>query len=88
MTSDNLNVSKHIPNQLFVECRKKGAVLVDNLDNANISKINSIDEVIAMLAEFKISVNNYLEELESSPVRSLSDVIAFNKKNSDLVRTD
>lgn len=66
--------------------RKKGAVLVDNLDNANISKINSIDEVIAMLAEFKISVNNYLEELVSSPVRSLSDVIAFNKKNSDLER--
>ncbi|KAH6832917.1 Amidase family protein [Perilla frutescens var. hirtella] len=66
--------------------RKEGAVLLDNLEIANISKIYSDEsgEETALLAEFKISLNDYLEELVTSPVRSLSDVIAFNKKNSVL----
>jgi len=32
-----------------------------------------------MLAEFKLSLNSYLSELATSPVRSLSDIINFNK---------
>ncbi|XP_057788593.1 probable amidase At4g34880 [Salvia miltiorrhiza] len=66
--------------------RKKGAVLVDNLDNANITKVFSDEngELIALLAEFKIALNYYLGELVTSPVRSLLDVIRFNEKNSDL----
>lgn len=42
-------------------------------------------EDTALFAEFKISLNDYLKELVSSPVRSLADVIAFNKKFADLV---
>ncbi|CAI9769826.1 unnamed protein product [Fraxinus pennsylvanica] len=36
------------------------------------------------LAEFKISLNAYLKELVASPVQSLAEVIAFNKKFFDL----
>lgn len=34
-----------------------------------------------MLAEFKLSLNSYLSELDTSPVRSLSDIIDFNNKH-------
>ncbi|WVZ58154.1 hypothetical protein U9M48_008455 [Paspalum notatum var. saurae] len=34
-----------------------------------------------MLAEFKLSLNSYLSELASSPVRSLSDIIELNKNH-------
>ena len=42
-------------------------------------------EETALLAEFKISLNAYLRELVSSPVRTMADVIAFNNKNPELV---
>ena len=42
-------------------------------------------EETALLAEFKISLNAYLKELVSSPVRTMADVIAFNNKNPELV---
>lgn len=42
-------------------------------------------EEIALLAEFKISLNAYLKELVKSPVRSIADVIAYNKKFSQQV---
>lgn len=41
-------------------------------------------EQIALRAEFKLSLNAYLKDLVSSPVRSLEDVIAFSKKFSGL----
>jgi amidase len=60
--------------------------LVDNLENANIIRVySSSSEDTAMSAEFKKYINAYLKELVSSPVRSLTDLIAFNKKNSKLV---
>ncbi|XP_030942314.1 probable amidase At4g34880 isoform X2 [Quercus lobata] len=46
------------------------------------------NEDIALAAEFKIYINAYLKELVVSPVRSLADLIAFNKKNSKLERLD
>ena len=42
-------------------------------------------EETALLAEFKISLNAYLKELVSSPVRTMADVVAFNNKNPELV---
>ncbi|KAK9286318.1 hypothetical protein L1049_014708 [Liquidambar formosana] len=45
-------------------------------------------EVVAMLAEFKLSINDYLKELIHSPVRSLADIIAFNLENPDLVKEE
>ena len=43
------------------------------------------NEDIALAAEFKRYINAYLKELVVSPVRSLADLIALNKKNSKLV---
>ena len=66
--------------------RKQGTILVDNLEITNIGEIyTSSNEDIALAAEFKIYINAYLKELVVSPVRSLADLIAFNKKNSKLV---
>ncbi|KAJ7969020.1 Amidase [Quillaja saponaria] len=66
---------------------QKGATIVDNLEIANIDTILNpyqSGELIAILAEFKISINKYLQELIYAPVRSLADIIAFNLHNSDL----
>ncbi|XP_030444836.1 probable amidase At4g34880 [Syzygium oleosum] len=84
--SQALAFTKH-----FATLRQAGAVLVDNLKIDNIDVIlnfNLSGEGTALLAEFKIALNAYLEELVSSPVRSLADVIAFNQKNSKLEMTD
>ncbi|KAB1207594.1 hypothetical protein CJ030_MR7G022896 [Morella rubra] len=68
--------------------RQEGAVLVDNVEIANIEVIlNQTLEITALLIEFKPSLDRYLKELGSSPVRTLADVIAFNKKFSDLEKT-
>ncbi|KAI3916760.1 hypothetical protein MKW92_033743 [Papaver armeniacum] len=67
--------------------RQAGAVIVDNLEIDNLQMILDADqsgEQSAMLSEFKQSLNVYLKELVSSPVRSLADVIAFNKNNPSL----
>ncbi|KAL7156464.1 hypothetical protein ABFS83_02G011200 [Erythranthe nasuta] len=67
--------------------RRKGAILVDNLEIANIDTILNATlsgEAISLLAEFKISFNSYLENLVASPVRSLAEVIAFNQEFSDV----
>ncbi|XP_065865374.1 probable amidase At4g34880 isoform X2 [Euphorbia lathyris] len=67
--------------------RRQGAIIVDNLEIANISMIlnpKRTGEMTLMMAEFKLSLNDYLKELIVSPVRSLADVIAFNQNNPDL----
>ncbi|EYU37924.1 hypothetical protein MIMGU_mgv1a026258mg [Erythranthe guttata] len=67
--------------------RQNGAILVDNLEIANIDAILNATlsgEAITLLAEFKISLNTYLKELVASPVRSLAEVIAFNQEFSDV----
>ncbi|KAI8013609.1 putative amidase [Camellia lanceoleosa] len=70
---------------------ERGAILVDNLDIANmdvIMNLNASGEAIAILAEFKFSINTYLKELVTSLVRSLVDVIAFNQKFFNLEMLD
>ncbi|KAH0455195.1 hypothetical protein IEQ34_015227 [Dendrobium chrysotoxum] len=65
----------------FRTLRQYGAILVDNIEIAGVDTIvNQLQsgEAVALLAEFKLSLNTYLKNLVSSPVRSLSDVIAFN----------
>ncbi|KAI3502337.1 hypothetical protein L1887_30371 [Cichorium endivia] len=70
----------------FMILRRSGAILIDNLEVTNYNDIIPmfIGEYIALFSEFKISLNAYLKELVSSPVRSLTDVIAFNKKYSNV----
>ncbi|OWM83942.1 hypothetical protein CDL15_Pgr004373 [Punica granatum] len=77
--------------QHFQSLRQGGAVLIDNLKIDNIDTILNptlSGEAAASVAEFKISLNLYLRDLVSSPVRSLADVIAFNQKNSELEMLD
>ncbi|KAL7610527.1 hypothetical protein Lser_V15G11358 [Lactuca serriola] len=66
----------------FITLRQSGATLIDNLNVTNYDYIMPmfLGETIAILAEFKISLKAYLKELVDSPVRSLADVIAFDKK--------
>lgn len=61
--------------------------MVDRLEIPNLEAIFSMlgGEQTALQAEFKLSLNAYLKDLVTSPVRSLADVIAFNEKFSDLV---
>lgn len=62
--------------------------MVDHLEIANIDTIlnfNLSGEAIATVAEFKLAINAYLEDLVVSPVRSLADIIAFNLKFSGVV---
>ncbi|XP_057752123.1 probable amidase At4g34880 isoform X2 [Arachis stenosperma] len=69
--------------------RQRGAVLVDNLKMDNINELSyDQSESIAMDIEFKLALNAYLKDLVASPVRSLADVIAFNKKHSKLEKID
>ncbi|OVA18549.1 Amidase [Macleaya cordata] len=69
--------------------RRAGAVIVDNLEIHGVDVIlYQSGEGTALLAEFKQSLNVYLKELITSPVRSLADVIAFNDKNPSLVLVD
>ncbi|KAG0453962.1 hypothetical protein HPP92_025266 [Vanilla planifolia] len=74
----------------FRVMQEKGAILMDKLEIANESEIVNpflSGEETALLAEFKLSINAYLSDLLTSPVRSLAQVIAFNKKHSAEERT-
>ncbi|XP_022989045.1 putative amidase C869.01 [Cucurbita maxima] len=67
--------------------RKSGATIVDNLQISNVAAIlNPYEsgELVAMIAEFKLTINDYLKNLIQSPVRSLADIIAFNNNHPEL----
>ncbi|MCL7047149.1 hypothetical protein MKW94_001608 [Papaver nudicaule] len=71
--------------------RRGGADIVDNLEIENVNVIlNPMQsgELTALVAEFKQSLNVYLKELITSPVRSLADVIAFNEQHPHLEKMD
>ncbi|KAH0452573.1 hypothetical protein IEQ34_019872 [Dendrobium chrysotoxum] len=56
----------------FQTIRLKGAILVDNIEMKNVEimqNMNASGEVTLLLAEFKLSLNAYLKDLESSPER-------------------
>ncbi|THU44902.1 hypothetical protein C4D60_Mb02t12280 [Musa balbisiana] len=83
-TFPNGSVQQKVFDEHFNTMRQKGAILIDNLEIANLSIILDAaqsGEEVALLAEFKMALNSYLSELSSSPVRSLADVIAFNDKH-------
>ncbi|KAL3515017.1 hypothetical protein ACH5RR_021919 [Cinchona calisaya] len=75
----------------FNTLRKRGAVLVDIVDTADfdiiVSSMNN-DQYKAMNVEFKIALNAYLEQLVTSPVRSLAEAIVFNEKHSKLEKIE
>jgi amidase len=60
-----------------------GATLVDPADVGTVDALGK-SELEVLLYEFKHDLNGYLAALgPSSPMRSLSDLIAFNEKNRD-----
>ncbi|XP_020584088.1 LOW QUALITY PROTEIN: putative amidase C869.01 [Phalaenopsis equestris] len=68
----------------FLTIKRKGAILVDNIEIPNVETIldpTQSGEVVGLLAEFKLALNAYLRDLITSPVRSLADVIAFNNNH-------
>ncbi|KAJ4716741.1 Amidase family protein [Melia azedarach] len=70
--------------------RQQGAVLVDNLEIPKIDVIldpNVSGENLSLSAEFKVDLKAYLGELEGSSIKSLEDVIKFNKNNPKLEMT-
>ena len=65
------------------EMKKRGAVIVDP---ANIPTLGTFDaaELDVLLYEFKAGLNKYLSWLGAgSPVRTLTDIIAFNKTRQE-----
>ncbi|XP_059647505.1 probable amidase At4g34880 isoform X2 [Cornus florida] len=73
---DNGSVLPQVFEHHLHTLRERGAILVDHLEIANIDVIlNSrrSGENTALVAEFKIALNAYLEDLVASPVRSLAD---------------
>lgn len=70
-------------NDLIVEMKKLGAVIVDPADIPTSGKFDD-SELEVLLYEFKADLNSYLRRLgSSSPVHSLKEVIEFNEKNRD-----
>ncbi|XP_028767240.1 probable amidase At4g34880 [Neltuma alba] len=70
--------------------RARGATVVDDLELPNISVIQNpykSGDLAVIRAEFKLSINKYLKDLVSSPVRSLADIIQFNINHPDLEKT-
>jgi len=78
------SVQEMVFSEHFNIMSKMGAILEDNLEIPSMNVINDAvqsGERALMLAEFKLSLNSYLSELATSPVRSLSDIINFNNKH-------
>ena len=62
--------------------KRLGAEIVDpaNIPTAKLMS-TSENELTVLLYEFKADMNRYLSELDSSKVRSLKDIIAFNERH-------
>ncbi|XP_027353885.1 probable amidase At4g34880 [Abrus precatorius] len=85
--SNAISIFEHHLNVL----RQRGATVVDNLEMENSSiLLNPFQgsELKLLLAEFKLSINNYLQELVYSPVRSLAEIIKFNINYPNLEKTN
>jgi amidase len=71
-------------NQAIAVMREQGAVIVDPVKIPNFDRAAlTASEIIVFLYELKAGVNAYLAGLQpGGQVRTLEDVIAFNKKNA------
>ncbi|GMI88093.1 hypothetical protein like AT4G34880 [Hibiscus trionum] len=71
--------------------RARGATIIDDVEIPNIDIISDFTasgELMLMQAEFKSSLNEYLNELTISSVRSLADIIEFNRINPELEKLE
>ena len=68
-------------NQAIAVMREQGAVIVDPVKIPNFDRAAlTTPELIVFLYELKAGVNAYLAGVQGGQVRTLEDVIAFNKK--------
>ena len=64
--------------------KELGAVIIDPADIPTAKQIAaSTSEMKVLLFEFKADLNAYLSTLESSPVRSLEEIIRFNEEHAE-----
>jgi amidase len=68
--------------QALSDLKRLGAELVDPADFGAIGEYDD-DEMDVLLYELKDGLNRYLATRADVPVRTLADVIAFNKRNAD-----
>lgn len=62
--------------------------MIENFEIENLAVIKNATvsgELVALAAEFKLSLNAYLSDLSFSPVRSLAEIIAFNNAHPEEV---
>jgi amidase len=65
------------------QLRQLGAVIVDPADIPHAREMaDSKNEETVLLFELKADLNTYLADLESSPVRTLAEIIAFNEAHA------
>lgn len=71
--------------QIAIEqMRQLGAVIIDPMDIPSAKRITeSKNEETVLLFELKAGLNAYLAELLSTPVRTLSEIIAFNEAHAE-----
>jgi len=73
-----------IVNAAIDQMRNLGAEIIDPADIPTARQISSSEsETTVLLFEFKLDLDAYLAELLESPVRSLTDVIAFNNAHAE-----
>jgi amidase len=71
-------------NAAIEKMRELGAVIVDPADIPTSEQMSTTEaENTIMLYEFKAGLNAYLADLQESPVRTLAEIIAFNKAHAD-----
>lgn len=73
-----------IINWAIERMRELGAEIIDPADIPTAKQVASSQaEMQVLLFEFKADLNTYLSALESSPVRSLEEVIHFNEEHAE-----
>jgi amidase len=61
---------------------KAGAVIVDDVEMPTLKDLDGEAELTVLLVELKVALARYLETRDA-PVRTLADVIAFNREHAD-----
>ena len=81
MTGFNTKVDEQFKRAVDV-LKTKGAEIVEGLSFENLRQADELSYQV-LLYEFKADLNKYLEEHPGAPVKSMAEIIEFNKKNSD-----
>lgn len=81
MTGFNAKVDE-LFKQAIEKMKEKGAEIVEDVKFENLRKWDEPSYQV-LLYEFKADLNKYLLEHPAAPVKSMEEIIEFNKKNAD-----